>query len=129
LVDELSLCGTVVTESEACRLDIAIDLTIPLPHRVKIEVQIDVDICRGIVYVSGISLLTSKVDLPLILRGKVKPMLWGWLIPIINTTFIELCTTAYLFTLGLHISSQNSTSCLCLARAPKSYHLQRPSSK
>jgi len=32
-------------------------------------------------------------------------MLWGFLIPIINTTFIELSTTAYLKSLSFHVLS------------------------
>ena len=54
-------------------------------------------------------------------------VLRGCLIPILNSTFIEFNTTAYLFTLSLLISCWNATSCLRLARASKSNLLQCPS--
>jgi hypothetical protein len=38
-------------------------------------------------------------------------LLWGYLIPIINTTFIELNTAAYLSTFFFPRLSQGSTSC------------------
>jgi len=56
-------------------------------------------------------------------------LLQGCLIPIINTTFIKLSTTAYLVFVSLLVSSWNSTSSLRLARASKSNLLQCPSPK
>jgi len=56
-------------------------------------------------------------------------LLRGCSIPIISTSFIELSTTAYLFSLSLLISSWNSASSPRLARASKSYRLQLPSPK
>jgi len=53
-------------------------------------------------------------------------LLRGCLIPIINTTFIELSTTDYLFALFLRVSSWDSTSCTHLARASKSQRPQEP---
>jgi len=54
-------------------------------------------------------------------------LLWGCLIPIINTTFIKLSTTAYLFSLSLLVSSWDSTCCDLLARDSKSNRCQFPS--
>jgi len=56
-------------------------------------------------------------------------LLQGFLIPIINTTFIKLSTTAFPFPHSLLVSSWNSTSCPCLAGASKSHFLQWPSPK
>jgi len=53
-------------------------------------------------------------------------LLWGCLIPIINTTFIELSTTDYLFSLSLLVSSWNSTSWPHLARGSQMNLFQCP---
>jgi len=54
---------------------------------------------------------------------------YGVLNPKINTPFIELSTTAYLFALSLLVSSWNSISYPRSARASKLNHLQWPSPK
>jgi hypothetical protein len=58
--------------------------------------------------------LRQLIDLPI---DNVPGVLWGFLIPIINTMFIELSTTAYLITLFSLLSSQDSTSWITSPRA------------
>jgi len=51
-------------------------------------------------------------------------LLQGFLIPIFNTPFIELSTTAYLWIISLLVLSKGSTSCTISQESPKSNRLQ-----
>jgi hypothetical protein len=61
-----------------------------------------------------VELCFAQVGQPVQMPGAV---FRGFLIPIINTIFIELSTTAYLFSLSLLVLSQDSTSWLTCPRA------------